>query len=44
LRFPRLALDHVLVDPRISVAAVEFASVRGSDHRALVADLVLPEC
>jgi endonuclease/exonuclease/phosphatase family metal-dependent hydrolase len=42
LRFPRLALDHVLVDPRISVAAVELAPVRGSDHRAVVVDLVLP--
>jgi endonuclease/exonuclease/phosphatase (EEP) superfamily protein YafD len=42
LRFPRLALDHVLVDPRISVAAVAFVPVPGSDHRAVVADLVLP--
>jgi endonuclease/exonuclease/phosphatase family metal-dependent hydrolase len=42
LRFPRLALDHVLVDPRITVAAVEFVAVAGSDHRAVVADLVLP--
>ena len=40
--FPRLALDHVLVDPRITVAAVELATVAGSDHRAVVADLVLP--
>jgi endonuclease/exonuclease/phosphatase (EEP) superfamily protein YafD len=39
---PRLTLDHVLVDPRIGVAALAIASVRGSDHRALVADLVLP--
>jgi len=42
LRFPRLVLDHVLVDPRISVAAVQLAPVAGSDHRAVVADLVLP--
>lgn len=42
LPFPRLALDHVLVDPRIAVAAVAFVPVRGSDHRAVVADLVLP--
>jgi hypothetical protein len=42
LRFPRLAVDHVLVDPRISVAAVEMVPVPGSDHRAVVADLVLP--
>lgn len=42
LRFPRLTLDHVLVDPRIAVAGVELAEVRGSDHRAVVAELVLP--
>jgi hypothetical protein len=42
LRFPRLALDHVLVDPRIAVASVEFVPVTGSDHRAVVAELVLP--
>jgi hypothetical protein len=42
LRFPRLALDHVLVDPRIAVASVELVPVRGSDHRAVVAELVLP--
>ena len=40
--FPRLGLDHVLVDPRIAVADVRFTHVRGSDHRAVVADLVLP--
>jgi hypothetical protein len=42
LRFPRLAIDHVLVDPRIGVAAVDVVAVGGSDHRALVAELVLP--
>jgi hypothetical protein len=42
LRFPRLALDHVLVDPRITVSSVEFVPVSGSDHRAVVAELVLP--
>jgi endonuclease/exonuclease/phosphatase (EEP) superfamily protein YafD len=39
---PRLTLDHVLVDPRIAVRAVDLVRVRGSDHRAVVADLVLP--
>ncbi|HEX2073068.1 MAG TPA: endonuclease/exonuclease/phosphatase family protein [Geodermatophilus sp.] len=39
---PRLPLDHVLVDPRIAVAAVDLVPVRGSDHRALVVDLVVP--
>jgi hypothetical protein len=42
LRYPRLTLDHVLVDPRIAVRAVELVPVAGSDHLALVADLVLP--
>jgi endonuclease/exonuclease/phosphatase family metal-dependent hydrolase len=42
LPWPRLVLDHVLVDPRIGVAAVTLAHLPGSDHRALVADLVLP--
>lgn len=41
-RFPRLAIDHVLVDPRIGVASVEVVPVDGSDHRAMVAELVLP--
>jgi endonuclease/exonuclease/phosphatase (EEP) superfamily protein YafD len=39
---PRLSLDHVLVDPRIGIAALAITGVRGSDHRALIADLVLP--
>jgi hypothetical protein len=42
LRFPRLSLDHVLIDPRIAVAAVDLVPVPGSDHRAVVVDLVLP--
>jgi endonuclease/exonuclease/phosphatase family metal-dependent hydrolase len=41
-RFPRLAIDHVLIDPRIGVAAVDVVPVDGSDHRAVVAELVLP--
>jgi endonuclease/exonuclease/phosphatase family metal-dependent hydrolase len=43
LPHPRLTLDHVLVDPRIGVAAVAVARVAGSDHRAVVAELVLPQ-
>jgi endonuclease/exonuclease/phosphatase (EEP) superfamily protein YafD len=39
---PRLTLDHVLVDRRISVGDVQLVHVKGSDHRALVVDLVLP--
>jgi endonuclease/exonuclease/phosphatase (EEP) superfamily protein YafD len=42
LRVPRLTLDHVLVDPRIGVAAMDVVHVPGSDHRALVVDLRLP--
>jgi hypothetical protein len=42
LPFPRLGLDHVLVDPRIRVAAVDLVPVAGSDHRSVVAELVLP--
>jgi endonuclease/exonuclease/phosphatase family metal-dependent hydrolase len=42
LPYPRLSLDHVLVDPRIAVAAVALVHLHGSDHRALVVDLVLP--
>jgi hypothetical protein len=42
LRFPRLVLDHVLVDPRIGVASVDVVPVSGSDHRAVIAELVLP--
>lgn len=42
LRWPRLTLDHVLIDPRIRVAGVDLAPLPGSDHRALVVDLVLP--
>ncbi|MGY1916917.1 endonuclease/exonuclease/phosphatase family protein [Blastococcus sp. SYSU DS0973] len=42
LRFPRLALDHVLVDLRLAVTGFAAAPVQGSDHRSLVVDLVLP--
>src|SRR5205823_1406594 len=40
--WPRLSLDHVLVDPRIGVASFAVVHVPGTDHRALVADLRLP--
>jgi endonuclease/exonuclease/phosphatase family metal-dependent hydrolase len=39
---PRLAIDHVLIDPRLAVGGVQLVHVAGSDHRALVVDLVLP--
>jgi hypothetical protein len=41
LPVPRLVLDHVLVDPRLAVAAVALEPVRGSDHRSVVVDLVV---
>ncbi|RBY92312.1 endonuclease/exonuclease/phosphatase family protein [Blastococcus sp. TBT05-19] len=40
--FPRLVLDHVLVDPRLGVRGCSFARVPGSDHRAVVVDLAVP--
>ncbi|WP_299959449.1 endonuclease/exonuclease/phosphatase family protein [uncultured Modestobacter sp.] len=40
--WPRLTLDHVLVDPRVEVCGLSVVHVPGSDHRALVADLRLP--
>jgi endonuclease/exonuclease/phosphatase (EEP) superfamily protein YafD len=43
LRFPRLVLDHVLVDPRLAVTACAHLPVTGSDHRSLVVDVALPD-
>jgi endonuclease/exonuclease/phosphatase family metal-dependent hydrolase len=41
--FPALmAIDHVLVDPRIAVRGVRTFRVPGSDHRAVVAALEVP--
>jgi endonuclease/exonuclease/phosphatase (EEP) superfamily protein YafD len=40
--FPVLRLDHVLVGPAVGVAGLRRAAGPGSDHRPLVADLVLP--
>lgn len=40
---PRLTVDHVLVDPQIGVASVTLHRMPGSDHRAVVAELVLPQ-
>ena len=40
---PVLALDHVLVSPQVGVAHIRvWPAAGGSDHRPLVADLVLP--
>lgn len=40
---PILTIDHVLVDRSTAVAGVSVHDVTGSDHRALVADLRLPQ-
>jgi endonuclease/exonuclease/phosphatase (EEP) superfamily protein YafD len=39
---PFAALDHVLVDARAAVDAVEVHDVPGTDHRAVLAELTLP--
>ena len=39
---PEIAIDHVLVDPRIAPRDVIVTAVPGSDHRAVIADLELP--
>ena len=39
---PQVAIDHVLADERVHVAGAEIISVRGSDHRAVLARLELP--
>ncbi|WP_431869747.1 endonuclease/exonuclease/phosphatase family protein [Nocardiopsis eucommiae] len=39
---PKAAIDHVLVDDRVSVDELEILDVPGTPHRALVAGLTLP--
>lgn len=39
---PRLVLDHVLVDARITVTGYDVVGVPGTDHRALLTRLRLP--
>lgn len=39
---PPITLDHVLADRRIGVRDVDITRVRRSDHRALLATLILP--
>jgi len=39
---PPVTIDHVLADRRIGVRAVAVHDLRGSDHRPLLAELVLP--
>lgn len=42
-RLPPVTIDHVLVDKRAGVGAFRTYQVSGSDHKAIVADLILPE-
>jgi len=40
---PPVAIDHVLADPRIGVRAYSVQAIPGTDHRAVLAELVLPQ-
>ncbi|MEU4687767.1 endonuclease/exonuclease/phosphatase family protein [Actinoplanes sp. NPDC023714] len=40
---PPVTIDHVLADERIGIRDVEVHGVTGSDHRAVIAELTLPE-
>ncbi|WP_214110566.1 endonuclease/exonuclease/phosphatase family protein [Acrocarpospora catenulata] len=40
---PVITIDHVLADPRVRVLATGLHTVPGTDHRALLAELRLPE-
>jgi endonuclease/exonuclease/phosphatase (EEP) superfamily protein YafD len=41
-KYPPLTLDHVLVERSIAVRALSVHRLSGSDHRAVVAEIVLP--
>lgn len=38
---PKIALDHVLVDGRISVGSFSVHAIAGTDHRCIIADLTI---
>jgi endonuclease/exonuclease/phosphatase (EEP) superfamily protein YafD len=38
-----VAIDHVLADRRVKVASARTVAVPGSDHRGVLADLILPD-
>jgi endonuclease/exonuclease/phosphatase family metal-dependent hydrolase len=40
---PRVTIDHVLVDRRIGVRAMSVHRIPQSDHRAIVAELIVPK-
>jgi endonuclease/exonuclease/phosphatase (EEP) superfamily protein YafD len=39
---PKVTIDHVLADPRIGVHSFEAFTIPRTDHRAILAELVLP--
>ena len=39
---PTVAIDHVLADSRIRVISARSVAIPGSDHRGVIADLLLP--
>jgi hypothetical protein len=39
---PQVTIDHVLVDARAEVAGAEVFELPGSDHRAVLAEIVVP--
>ncbi|MGA5303014.1 endonuclease/exonuclease/phosphatase family protein [Nucisporomicrobium flavum] len=41
-RIPPVTIDHVLVDNRLGVSTLDVHRVRDSDHRAVIAELILP--
>ncbi|HET6506635.1 MAG TPA: hypothetical protein VFG42_07590 [Baekduia sp.] len=40
---PFMAIDHVLVDPRMRADAVSVHTIPDTDHRAVVATLIVPK-
>jgi endonuclease/exonuclease/phosphatase (EEP) superfamily protein YafD len=41
-RYPPITIDHVLVERSIAVRRLSVHPIAGSDHRAIIAELVLP--
>ena len=39
---PPVTIDHVLADTRVGARSLDTFDVRGSDHRAVLVELVLP--
>ncbi|BCJ54598.1 endonuclease [Actinoplanes sp. NBRC 14428] len=39
---PPVTIDHVLIDERLGAGAVAVHTIRGSDHRAIIAEVIVP--